>query len=268
MNLVDIGANLSHESFSHDLDEVVASALDAGVSRIILTGTDGASNAAALRLSEERPDIFRCTAGFHPHVADSFDETVLDAIRELTAHDAVVAVGETGLDFNRKFSSREAQFRAFEAQLGLAADTGKPVFLHQRDAHTDFITLLRRYRDRIVGGVVHCFTDSRQALEDYLALDMYIGITGWVCDERRGLELQDLVQLIPPDRLLIETDAPYLLPRTLRPRPKTRRNEPKYLVEVLNTVADCCARPREQVARETQENAERLFRLSAASTAE
>lgn len=264
MHLVDIGANLSHESFSHDLAEVVASAQAVGIAHIIVTGTDRDSNEAALKLSRERPEVFSCTAGFHPHVSDGFDSDALASIRSLAAHDEVVAIGETGLDFNRNFSSRESQLKAFEAQLQLAAEVGKPLFLHQRDAHDEFVALLRRYRDQISGGVVHCFTDNRQALEDYLELDMYIGITGWVCDERRGRELQDLVSLIPADRILIETDAPYLLPRTIVPKPKSRRNEPKYLIEVLNTLAECCARPQQQLARETAENAVRLFGASVA----
>ena len=131
--------------------------------------------------------------------------------------------------------------------------------MHQRDAHPEFVALLRRYREQIVGGVVHCFTDNQQALEDYLGLDMYIGITGWVCDERRGTDLQSLVGLIPSDRLLIETDSPYLLPRTIRPKPKNRRNEPKHLIEVLYTISRCCGRPAEQLALETSENSKRLF---------
>lgn len=261
MHLTDIGANLSHESFTHDLDAVIDAARAAGVSRILVTGTDRDSSEAALKLSQAYPDLFRSTAGYHPHVADSFDDTALASLRELYSRPEVVAVGETGLDFNRSFSSRESQLRAFEQQLELAVETGLPLFLHQRDAHQEFIELLRRYRQRVAGGVVHCFTDNRQALEDCLAQDMYIGVTGWICDERRGQELQELVSLIPSDRLLLETDAPYLLPRTLVPKPKTRRNEPKYLVEVLKTVAECCDRPPEQVARETSDNAARLFKL-------
>jgi len=259
MNLIDIGANLSHESFSHDLDAVINSAKEAGVSHIIVTGTDQQSNETALRLSQSQPETFSCTAGFHPHVAESFDEKSSQAIRKLASEEKCVAIGETGLDFNRNFSSRESQLRAFEAQLQIAADLRLPLFLHQRDAHPEFVALLRRYREQIVGGVVHCFTDNREALEDYLALDMYIGITGWVCDERRGSDLQCLTKLIPNDRLLIETDAPYLLPRTIRPKPKTRRNEPKHLVEVLYTLSRCCERPAEQLALETSTNARRLF---------
>lgn len=259
MNLVDIGANLSHESFAHDRDEVIAAAQAAGVGHIIVTGTDAQSNEAALRLSKANPEFLSCTAGYHPHVADSFDEAALLSVRRLASETKCVAIGETGLDFNRNFSTKEAQIMAFEAHLGLAAELGLPLFLHQRDAHPEFIALLRRYREQVVGGVVHCFTDTQEALEDYLALDMYIGITGWVCDERRGGALQALVSQIPSDRLLIETDAPYLLPRTLRPKPKTRRNEPRHLLEVLYTVARCCGKPAEQLAAETRANAIRLF---------
>mgnify|MGYP006161281559 CR=1 FL=1 len=259
MNLVDIGANLSHESFSHDLDAVVNAAQAAGVAHIIITGTDQKSNEAALKLSQSRPELFSCTAGYHPHVAESFDEQALLSVRAHASEDKCVAIGETGLDFNRNFSTAESQLEAFEEHLKLAAELGLPLFLHQRDAHPEFVSLLRRYRDQIVGGVVHCFTDSEQALEDYLALDMYIGITGWICDERRGAGLQALAGKIPPDRLLIETDSPYLLPRTIRPKPKTRRNEPKHLIEVLYTLARCCGRPAEQLAMETSENAKRLF---------
>jgi len=259
MNLIDIGANLSHESFSHDLEAVITAAQEAGVSHIIVTGTDQQSNEAALQLAQTSPDILSCTAGFHPHVAESFDEKSSLAIRELASEEKCVAIGETGLDFNRNFSSKESQLRAFEAQLQIAADLSLPLFLHQRDAHPEFVALLRRYREQIVGGVVHCFTDNREALEDYLALDGYIGITGWVCDERRGSDLQSLAKLIPSDRLLIETDAPYLLPRTIRPKPKTRRNEPRHLVEVLYTLSRCCGRPAEQLALETSANARRLF---------
>ena len=259
MNLVDIGANLSHESFSDDLDGVITAAQAAGVSHIIVTGTDQKSNEAGLSLSQARPEIFSFTAGFHPHVAESLDENALLSVRALASEDKCVAVGETGLDFNRNLSDPETQLKVFEEHFKLAAELGKPLFLHQRDAHPEFIDLLRRYRDQIVGGVVHCFTDNQQALEDYLALDMYIGITGWVCDERRGTNLQSLVELIPSDRLLIETDSPYLLPRTIRPKPKTRRNEPKHLIEVLYTLSRCCGRPAEQLALETSENAKRLF---------
>lgn len=258
MQLIDIGANLTHESFKHDFAEVITAAKSQAVSHIILTGTDLESSNAALGLAQS-DSFFSCTAGFHPHVASSCDASALAHIAELAVHAELVAIGETGLDFNRNFSPQDIQQQVFEKHLQLAARLQKPLFLHQRDAHAAFIDLLRTYRHSIPGGVVHCFTDSARALHDYLDLDMYIGITGWICDERRGSELQKLVSYIPADRLLLETDAPYLLPRTLVPKPNSRRNEPQYLHEVLRTVALCVGRDEEQLAFDTSANARRLF---------
>ena len=261
MNLIDIGANLTHKSFEHDFRQVVDDARSAGLTHIILTGTDRATSEAAARLAAMTPDFFSSTAGFHPHVAQSFNSEEGKAIAALCEREQVVAVGETGLDFNRDYSPRPDQLACFEQHLEIAAAAGKPLFLHQRDAHRDFLAILRQFRDRIAGGVVHCFTDTAAALRDYLDLDMYIGITGWICDERRGSGLQAIVGCIPPDRLLLETDAPYLLPRNLRPKPASRRNEPKYLPAVLAKVAACSGRDSLEIARQTRENARRLFGL-------
>ena len=258
MQLIDIGANLTHASFSHDFAAVVVAAQAAAVSHIIVTGTDLVSSNAALALAQSQA-YFSCTAGFHPHVASSCGAAEIKQIEALAAHPELVAIGETGLDFNRNFSPQAQQLEVFERHLQLAATLQKPLFLHQRDAHGEFIELLRHYRDRIRGGVVHCFTDTRAALQDYLDLDMYIGITGWICDERRGQPLQELVARIPAERLLLETDAPYLLPRTLQPKPANRRNEPRHLAVILRTVAVCCERSPAQVAAETTANAQRLF---------
>jgi TatD DNase family protein len=261
MKLIDIGANLTHESFASDYQQVIAEAKQAAVGHIVLTGTDLESSTSAAALAHSDESFHSATAGFHPHVAKAMDDTAFAQIRELCQRPAVVAVGETGLDYNRNFSPPAEQLKAFEQQLELAAELQLPLFLHQREAHDDFYKLLKRYRPAIVGGVVHCFTDNETALRDYLELDMYIGITGWVCDERRGLELQNLVPLIPRNRLLIETDAPYLLPRSLSPAPKNRRNEPKYLVEVAKKIADCCELGINEIANETTHNAKTLFNL-------
>lgn len=262
MQLIDIGANLTHRSFEDDFDDVVEAAKAAGLVHIILTGSDAESSAAAQAMSEARPGFFSSTAGFHPHAARSVSDADWRALEELLGRRGVVAAGETGLDYHRNYSPREDQLRVFERQLEIAAEAEKPVFLHQRDAHGDFLPLLKRHRPRLPGGVVHCFTDTREALLEYLALDMHIGITGWVCDERRGRELQSLVGLIPPDRLLIETDAPYLLPRTLSPKPASRRNEPRFLPAVLETAARCAGREPAEVARDATANARRLFGLA------
>lgn len=259
MNLVDIGANLTHESFRHDLNAVLASAQQAGVERLIVTGTDVSSSEAAEKLASAHPNFLYSTAGFHPHVAADFNETKFNIIKDLLRKPHVIAIGETGLDFNRDFSPRQEQRKSFISHLELAVEIGKPLFLHQRDAHTEFLPLLREYRKHLNNVVVHCFTDNKQALFDYLDEDVYIGITGWVCDERRGLELQQLIKEIPANRLLIETDAPYLLPRNLRPKPKSRRNEPKHLLQVLDTIAFCVGKSPLQVAEETRQNTRDCF---------
>ncbi|MFK7864049.1 MAG: TatD family hydrolase [Pseudohongiellaceae bacterium] len=262
MKLVDIGANLTHESFALDFDTVVDEARRANVSHIMLTGTDLVSSRAAETIAKATPTLHSSTAGFHPHVASTCTAEAFDEISQLCSQPHVVAIGETGLDFNRNFSSKEEQLQIFEQHLELASQIKKPLFLHQREAHEEFLPLLSRYRSSTVGGVVHCFTDNEQALSDYLTLDMHIGITGWVCDERRGLDLQRLVPKIPLDRLLIETDAPYLLPRNIRPRPKHRRNEPKYLTAVLEKIAELYQLPVKEIAERTTHNAKKLFNLS------
>ncbi len=261
-DLVDIGANLTHDSFDADRDEVIDSAAACGVTRLIVTGSTVEGSRQAAALAETRPGALFATAGVHPHHAADWDEGAADALRPLFRHPSVVAVGECGLDYFRNFSPREAQRAAFQAQLELAAECGLPVFLHQRDAHDDFLEVLRPMTGRLNGGVAHCFTGDARMLRDYLDLGLYIGITGWICDERRGLALRQAAPEIPLDRLLIETDAPYLLPRTLTPKPPTRRNEPKYLREVLRVVAACLSQPEETVGEAATHNSERLFRLT------
>lgn len=235
--LIDIGANLTHESFAGDLPAVLHSAWVAGVRRMIVTGTSVASSRAALLLHAAHPTRLFATAGLHPHHATDLDAAGIEALQELLVQPGVVAVGECGLDYYRNYSPREAQLRAFRAQLELAIRLRKPVFLHQRDAHEDFIGIIREYRSGLTAAVAHCFTGHANELDDYLDAGLAIGITGWICDERRGQHLLPMMQRIPADRLMIESDAPYLLPRSLRPRPATRRNEPAFLTEVARTVA-------------------------------
>lgn len=264
--LVDIGANLTNRSFRNDLDAVLERAFDAGVQEILVTGTDEESSLQAAQLAEQHPGRLYATAGVHPHDADAFTRETEQALSSLLDTAAVVAVGETGLDFNRNYSAPDAQIKAFETQLELACQTRLPVFLHERDAFQRQSEMLMEFRHRLSGAVSHCFTGSRKALYGYLDLDLYIGITGWICDERRGAHLKELVREIPANRLLLETDAPYLLPRTLEPRPRDRRNEPAFLTEVLRVVAACVNKLPEQLAAETTANARRLFRLPKQAT--
>jgi TatD DNase family protein len=259
LQLVDIGVNLAHDSFDADRAQVIERAQAAGVTHLLVTGSTLDSTRRAIGLARERPGVIRATAGVHPHHAAELDETQLPQLRELMQAPEVCAAGECGLDYFRNFSPHAAQLRAFRWQLALAAEVHKPAFLHQRDAHAEFLAVLREHRAQLPGGVAHCFTGGVRELDDYLTLDLYIGITGWVSDERRGGQLREAVSRIPTDRLLLETDAPYLLPRDLDPKPASRRNEPMHLRHVLETVARLRNEDVETVARACIDNARRLF---------
>ena len=264
--LVDIGANLGNKAFREDLDDVLGRALDAGVVAIVATGTSVAGSRSALEIAQQvrvrarSPRLF-ATAGIHPHDASQYGPDAHAALRELCASPEVVAVGECGLDFNRNFSSREAQLRCFEGQLELAAELRMPVFLHERAAHDDVAAIVAKHRATIPRAVVHCFTGNAAALARYLELDLHIGITGWICDERRGTHLRELVRLVPQDRLMLETDAPFILPRDLRPKPRSNRNEPSLLPHVLATVAAARGESIEQLAASTTATARAFFAL-------
>ncbi|MCY1486957.1 3'-5' ssDNA/RNA exonuclease TatD [compost metagenome] len=238
MQLIDIGVNLTHASFARQLEAVLERARQAGVCQLVLTGTSLAGSAESLALCRQLDDSGQrlfCTAGVHPHEASAWTASSTGELRGLLGEAEVRAVGECGLDFNRDFSPRPAQEKALEEQLALAVDLQLPVFLHEREADQRLREILRDYRDRLPAAVVHCFTADRKALFGYLDLDLHIGITGWICDERRGTHLHPLMKDIPQGRLMLESDAPYLLPRSLRPRPK--HNEPAFLPEVLHEVA-------------------------------
>lgn len=259
--LVDIGANLTHRQIVDDLDELLGRADAAGVDRVVATGTTLASSRESATLAASRAGVY-ATAGIHPHHASECDGDTREHLTLLLNKPGVVAVGECGLDYDRNFSAPEVQRKWYAAQLRLAADLQLPVFLHERAAHLDFAAILREHRSSLTDGVVHCFTGTAAELDVYLELDMHIGVTGWICDERRGLHLRELVPRIPASRLMIETDAPFLLPRTIRPRPKSRRNEPAFLTHVLDAVANAASRSRDQVAAETTATAERFFGLN------
>lgn len=260
LELIDIGINLAHDSFDGDRDAVIQRAADVGVTRMVITGSSLTSTQTAIELVRRHPERFRCTAGVHPHHASELDEQQLAALRPLAAAPEVAAVGECGLDYFRNYSSHEDQQRAFRRQLDLAVELRKPVFLHQRDAHDDFLSVMREYRPQLVDGVAHCFTAELAEARAYLDMGLYIGITGWICDERRGAHLKDVVRYIPQDRLVVETDGPYLLPRDLQPKPNSRRNEPMYLPHIVQVIAAARGERPEDLAAATTRNALRLFR--------
>ena len=236
-------------------------AFEAGVVQIVVTGASAQGSEAALELAREWPGELFPTTGVHPHHASDYDAETVAFLRELAGHKQVVAAGETGLDYFRDLSPRADQQHAFEAQLQIGADTDLPLFLHLRDAHEDFYAILKSRRDALSDVVVHCFTGKREELRAYLDLDCHIGITGWICDDRRGTHMQEFMRDIPTDRLMLETDSPYLKPRNLRPRVKAHRNEPRWLPWILGTLAACRNEHPEDLARTTTTTARRFFKL-------
>ena len=261
MKWVDIGINLTNQRYDKDRDHVIANALAAGVERLIITGTNISESQHALALAESNPKNLFATAGCHPHEAKSLDQQGLAELAKLLEAKSVVAVGECGLDFNRNFSPPEQQIVAFKQQLELAIQCQKPLFLHERDAFDTQYEILKEFLPQIAGGVVHCFTGEQMHLEKYLELGLSIGITGWICDERRGQALFDMVKIIPDDRLLVETDGPYLTPRNLPAKPKNGRNEPKFLPHIGETIAAARGQSVAHIASISYLNSCRLFNL-------
>jgi TatD DNase family protein len=257
MQLTDIGANLTHASFQPDLGEVVQRAREHGVGTLIVTGTSVEESRRATEIADAHG--LYATVGVHPHHARDCDEETVPSLREIARHPRVVAIGECGLDFNRNYSPHPDQEKWFVAQVELGISLDKPLFLHSRDAHPRFSQIISSLKPR--KAVAHCFTGEREELHAYLDLGLYVGITGWICDERRGKHLLELVRDIPRDRLLLETDSPYLTPRDLHPQPKARRNEPAFLPHIARAVAKALGRPVEEVAAETTRNAQTLFGL-------
>lgn len=265
MQLIDIGFNFTSSAFQKDADAVIERAKLAGVEHFVITGSDVEESKQAAELATKYPGMVS-TAGVHPHLAKSWQQDSYINLKTIAQDIKVAAIGEAGLDYNRNYSTPEQQRSAFEAQLELATELEMPIFLHERDAHDDFAKILTTYRTQLSKVVVHCFTGSNDELNTYLDLDCHIGITGWICDERRGYHLHDSIKNIPSNRLMIETDAPYLLPRDLPkdlyPKPNGRRNEPAYLPHILATVAKCRNVSVEQMAQETTQTAKDFFSIA------
>ncbi len=257
---IDIGANLTSSQFKHDVEEVIQAARDAGLASLILTGSSETNSVDSVRLCKAHPDFLYSTAGIHPHDAKAFNsETTTKTLRGLYEQPQVIAVGECGLDFNRDYSPREDQRACFQAHLDLAAEVDLPMFLHERDAHDEFLAMMKNARNSLTRAVVHCFTGTQAQADAYLELDLHLGITGWICDERRGKHLRDVVKTIPVNRLMIETDCPYLAPRDFRPR--IRRNEPKYLPHILRTVAQCRGEDVRELADQIMRTTKEFFAI-------
>jgi len=258
--LIDIGINLAHDAYDGDREQVLARARDAQVEQLIVTGSSVSSSHRAAEIAGHFHSILFSTAGIHPHHAGDCSSEALAELKELARSRRVVAIGECGLDYFRDLAPRPVQVKALRAQIELAIEIGRPLFLHCRDAHRDFLEVVRSYRP-LPPAVLHCFTGTLAEAEECLTAGLSLGITGWICDERRGTHLREVVRQVPANRLMVETDGPYLLPRDLNPRPASRRNEPAYLPHILATVAAARAEAPEVTARATTANARALFGL-------
>jgi len=255
---IDVGINLMHRSFNIDRENVVREAAAAGVSPLIITGTSLRSSEIAAEYAEKHKNIY-ATAGVHPHDSKTCDGHTVENLRRLSKKSQVVAVGECGLDYDRDFSPRDVQRKWFEAQIQLASEENMPLFLHERAAFADFKAILSSHKEICSRAVVHCFTGTRDELRAYLDLGCYIGITGWICDRKRGTALRSIVKDIPGDKLMIETDGPFLLPHNLDERPKENRNEPRFLPHIAAEIAVCRGETVGRIAETTTANAKRFF---------
>ena len=261
---VDIGINLTHKSFNADREEIVKNAAEKGVFPLIITCTSvRASQIAAdyAGKSTAGGTPMYSTAGVHPHDAKGCNESTIEQLRKLSKLPHVVAVGECGLDYDRDFSPRDVQKKWFVEQIKLAEEENMPLFLHERAAFADFTAILKEHRSICKRAVVHCFTGTDIELKTYLDLGCYIGITGWICDERRGMNLRRIVKNIPLSRLMIETDAPFLTPRNLRERPADNRNEPCYLPHIAAEIAKCRNESTTIISQRTTQNAKEFFKI-------
>ena len=226
-----------HSSFKKDRVEIIEEAKKAGVTQFIITGTNVNSSQLAAEYASKYPNTLFSTSGVHPHDAKTCNGHSMFELEKIAKNNSVVAIGECGLDYNRNFSPQDMQRKWFEAQIEVAERTGLPLFLHEREAHKDLYAILERHDSVIEKSVVHCFTGTKQEAQNYIDLGCYIGVTGWICDMKRGRNLQEAVSVIPPEKLMIETDAPFLIPKNFDKKPKKNRNEPKYLPHILNRIA-------------------------------
>ncbi len=252
---IDIGLNLFCSQFKGRENEIADDSTAAGVG-FIITGSSERSSIAAAEYANTHEGAYS-TAGIHPHDAKSCTADTIKTLEKLLESSSVVAVGECGLDYDRMFSPAQVQRDVFEKHICLAEKTGKPLFLHERSAEDDFFEILSRHPEAAKKAVVHCFTGSADTARRYLSLGCMIGITGWICDDRRNAELLQAAKIIPPDRLMIETDAPYLLPRGIKGLKNP--NLPQNVVYVSRKLAEvkCCSEP--ALRKILLENTKRFF---------
>ena len=258
MNIFDSHCHLDDKSYAKDLEAVVERARNAGVTRMMSIGIDRRTSVQAVSLAQARQGVY-ASVGVHPHDVKNCSDATLRDLEDLAQNQKVRAWGEIGLDFNRMYSPQKDQEKWFERQLEIAGRLEFPMIFHERDSNGRFLAILKNQGQAHINGVVHCFSGNRHELEQYLALGLHIGITGIVTLKGRGAQLRQLVPGIPADRLLVETDAPYLAPE---PENKSiRRNEPAFVKSVLLKLAEVRNDDTEALAKTVWENTCRLYNL-------
>ena len=260
VGLIDIGANLTHPQLHNQIDKVVENMKIQNISKAIITSSNLKDTKTALDIINLYPEIFYTTVGFHPHNAKDFTHEKINLIMEYSKNKKILAIGECGLDYYREYSTQQEQLFCFEEQLKIAKSTGLPIFLHERKAHDDFVIMLKKYILEIEKSVIHCFTGTKNELKVYLDMGCYIGITGWISDLNRGKHLHDLIKYIPEDRLMIETDAPYLTPKNI-PFKNNGINEPSFLNYVAQSIAECLNKDINHIKEITINNTKEFFSI-------
>jgi len=255
----DIACNFTHPSFSENLDKVIQDAETVNVKKFVLLCAS-LKDLEPIRLIQEiSKSKFFITSGIHPHHASEIEDLTEALLLQKLKLNNPNAIGETGLDYFRNISSPEAQKRSFEMHISIANELGLPLYLHQRDAHDDFIKILKNHVSPLPNFIVHCFTGTQAHLDDYLDLGGSIGLTGWICDARRNQDLRESIKSIPLERLMIETDCPYLMPRNLPSKPKNNINEPKNLPHIAKEISELMEIDVDKLMQATSKNAANFF---------
>jgi TatD DNase family protein len=256
---IDIACNFTHPSLRENLETILKDAGKVNVNKFVLLCASLNDLALIQEIQIQDLSKYFITAGIHPHNANEVlnmgDQKLLDILKPVKPH----AIGETGLDYFRNISPPDIQRDSFGMHIEVAKELGLPLYLHQRDSHDDFIQIIKDHSNNLPRFVVHCFTGSQKELEDYLNLGAYIGLTGWVCDEKRNKDLRVSIKNIPLDRLMIETDCPYLIPKNLPQKPNRNINEPKYLPHIASEISQLMDISLEELQKETYHNSIRFF---------
>ena len=256
---IDIACNFTHDSFKDNLDEVLNNAEHAGVDKFVLLCASLDDIDPIKVIQNNTPEKFFISAGIHPHHATEILEINYDALFNKLKSINPNAIGETGLDYFRNISPPDIQKKSFGMHIEIAKELNLPLYLHQRDAHSDFIRIIKENISNFPKFVVHCFTGTQAELDEYLELGAYIGLTGWICDAKRNIDLRKSIKNIPIEKMMIETDSPYLIPKNLIVKPKKNINEPKYLPHIANEICELTGYELEELKLATSNNAIKFF---------